>query len=324
MIKYINSALNAPYKTLMTALISITLLLGAATSHGGIISSILKSAKKVDAPDGVPKGLSDINFSQLDIDLPHKGAPEVLSIKLDLNNEWVVRNADGKLVSDTASLKNPVLVIEKPHLPSDINELAAVMPGVPLLVRSGRNLYEVNRKGYEINREGGISVRTGSVVMATPDMEAFHKALFHLDTPWYTHKVNVLGATQSQNYLGGNFKGIKSSLLTESPSMLRGQTVVLGGPIKSGKILAAGGSHSINELKAIAKQYDISLILLDSKKVVSPEQIQARIQKMSQGGEQHSTGSFLSQFKHKGQRTFYQWHPDSKNYVLIQKRACLK
>jgi len=312
MIRYFNPASSAPYNTLITVLVSIMLLLGAATSHGGIISSILKSAKKLDAPEGVPKSLSDINLSQLDIDLPHKGAPEVLSIKLDLNNQWVVKNADGKLVSNPAALKNPVLVIEKPNLPRDLNALASVVPGVPLLVRSGRNLYEVNRTG-------GISIRTGPVVMATPNMAAFHKALFHLDAPWYSHKVNVLGATQSQHQLGGNFKGIKSSLLSESPRMLRGQTLVLGGPIKYGKIQAAGESHNIADLKVIAKQYDISLILLESKKVISPEKIQARIQKMSQDGEQHSTGSFLSQFNRQGGRTFYQSHPDSKHYVLIQK-----
>lgn len=303
---------------LLKHIVSVLLLAFVISTHcqAGMMSSLLKAAKNIDTPDGVPKSLSDINFSQIDIDLPNRVQPEVLSLKLDLNNQWVLKDATGKIVSDLSALSHPICVIEKFNLPGDINQLKTFMPDLPLFVRSGANV-------YKLNREGTFSISAGSVSMRVDSNQLLQKAIYHLDRPWYSNRVHIVGASLKDNHLSSSFQSVEVKAVDMSPSRFRGQTLVIGGPIKGDQVLVAGESMSISELRALAQDYDISLILLDSPKAVSPDKLKKRMIEMSSAGNQ-TTGSLLSQFHQEGNKTFYQWNPDGKNYVFIQKNIAVE
>ncbi len=302
--------------SIVTLLIACVVLISAVNVQAGMLGSLLKAAKKVETPDGMPRNLSDINFNQLDIDLPHKAEPQVISLKLDLNNNWVLRDGAGNMVTDVRSLKNPVLVIEKFHLPENISQLRSVFPELPLLVRSGTNVYKVKRLGE-------LSVRVGTVHMRANSMSLLHKTLTHLDRPWYSNQVNVVGASLNDNYLGGAVKSAEVTRVLSSPSSFRGQTLVIGGPIKGDEVRVGGEAMSISNLRKHALQYDISLAFLDSPKAISPDKIKQRILDVSSPDVSPSvqtTGDFLRQFNDSRAKTFYQWSPASKNFILIEKQ----
>ncbi len=279
------------------------------TADAGLISSLLKASKKADVADSHGAKLNDIDLHHLNLDLPSDVTPDVLMPKLDANRRWVFKDKQG-VVADITAFDNPALLMGAASIPNDLKYLDSLPRGVPLLIREKSMIFQLQKQG-----EWRLSI--GNVGIGVSHYEALKKAIWHFKSPWSNGPVRVLGLKDKAAHSLALRVGVEATVLKQSPSQLRGQTIILSGPVKLGEIKVDGVKFSLDELRKNADKYDISLVILESVGKVAPKSALKYLSPLAPGGKPLSTGEFLHRFKPSGADINYSVSPSGKSQVLL-------
>lgn len=237
-------------------------------------------------------------IEHLKLPIDAKAPPDILEVKLDLNEQPVFRTPKGQIVASPDTLENPVLIINKYHLPSDLQKLDSLPSHLPVLVRDGHHLLEL-KKGAT----GRWQLRSGNVHIDVPDYTALTRAMAHLNAPWGYHKVKIL---DSQTSPSTPYASFKLDTLLKSPHQYKGQTLVMGGALDKHSLSTPHGQAELSKLQTLAKEQDITLLILDSKAPLPAAKLAAQLDKISEYNTPMSTGAFLSHFHAQGPAIRYQ------------------
>lgn len=271
----------------LLASVLLICFLTTATVSGGIFSGLAKlgrAAKKVDdVPtsvvrhvDNIPQKLDGLNVSEL---------------KPNSSGSWDIKLADGQfydvntLIANGTDLSEHALVLRSFDVPSDISRLDAIPNELPVYIRNrnGRSLAYIRGdtprleyKNLNIPLQNGLSIKT---------------ALYHLDKPLSSRRARFIQLTDKAGSAlpvtaYGSRVGVETvsaNQLANSLKTFNGDDLILSGPIKDGKIFPQGlkgDGVSLSQLKSIAAENDLNLLLLDSKK---PKSVLNHLQKTDNG-----------------------------------------
>lgn len=237
-------------------------------------------------------------IDHLKLPIDAKATPDILEVKFDFNEQPVFRTPKGQIVVSPDTLENPVIILNKFYLPNDLQKLDSLPSHLPVLVRDGNHLLEL-KKGAA----GLWQLRSGNVHIDVPDHTALSRAMAHLNAPWGYHKVKILDNQTSPNTPHATFK---LDTLLKSPHQYKGQTLVMGGVLDKHHLNTPHGKAELNRLQTLAKEQDITLLILDSPTPLPTEKLAAQLDKLSEYKTPMSTGTFLSHFHAQGPAIRYQ------------------
>ena len=281
-------------------------------TQAGILSTLARSAKKADAPDSSVVKLSDTHVKNIELDMPNGANPDLVSAKLDPEGNWVFRNKADAPLTNLDDMANPVVVLDEANLPQNIDQLLQLPEGVPSVIRTNNGVFRLQRSP--------LLLKAGDANIKVADSDQLKKALFHFKSSWSSGPVRVLGASDKAEHSLAMATGVASKTLTNTPHMLKGQTIVLSGPIKQGKITAAGSKYSIEDLQRKAVEHDFSLVILESPTKVAPKALLKRVEQYAPKGQPISTGEFLGGMTQPGTKTYYEVVPVTRRQVLISQQ----
>lgn len=243
-------------------------------------------------------------IDHLKLPIDAKATPDILEVKFDFNEQPVFRTPKGQIVASPDTLENPVIILNKFYLPNDLQKLDSLPSHLPVLVRDGNHLLEL-KKGAA----GLWQLRSGNVHIDIPDHTALSRAMAHLNAPWGYHKVKILDSQASQSTPHATFK---LDTLLKSPHQYKGQTLVMGGALDKLYLNTPHGKAELSTLQTLAKEQDITLLILDTPTPLPAEKLATQLDKISGSNTPMSTGAFLSHFHAQGPAIRYQI-TDSQN-----------
>lgn len=297
-----------------TLLVLMLSLLCASTAQAGLLSALSKAAKKIEAPDGSLAALPDINWQALGVTSIDGVPPTVLRGKMNADKQWILQDSAGNVVDDIAQVTNPAIVIEQAYLPANLSALSRLPKNASVLLRSNESVFRmVNNNGWMLKSgQAGIRVETASDAKT---------ALHHFARPWANGPVRIAGLKDQAATSMSLRRGVDIKTILESPSQIRGQTLALAGPIKNNQISVAGQKFSISDLRRIADEYDISLVIMESQRKVSPKALLNQLDGNMVDGVPQNTGQFLARLQQPGVESSFTISPTSQNQVVIRRQA---
>lgn len=291
-------------------LIVFALILGLFSPQleAGIFSSIAKLGKKVEAP-------TNTAWKSGDIDLKHLGLPDgestkLVKVKLNANKEWQFFNPDGTPIVKSDAMKNAVLFIERAQVPRDLSRLDSIPNNNRLLVRDGEAI-------FELGRSPSLSLNAGQASIPVRSHQQLSNAINHFKGPWKSGPIRVLGLKDQAKDSLSLRTGVDTQRLLTNPAQLKEQTIVLAGPIKDGKIKVNGQNLSLNSLRTMSDEHDISLVVLETPRTISPKRVANRLQDIGAFDGDVSTGQFLSKLQPPGNTVQYQVSQSGRTQVAI-------
>ena len=299
---------------LWAVVISLTIA-NLQMAHSGVLSGLAKLVKKVDPPTTTISKVGDDQLKNLGLVSPDGSIPTPLTLKVDESKQWVLRNSDDSLVdlNKVDELGDTVIVIDKVHLPKDLDKLSSLPESSKLVVRHGSSLFQVSKTQ-------GWSVKAKNFAIPISDGDELLKAINYLAKPWPKGPVRILGLKDKQSHSLSIRRGVDFDTLLERPSQLRGQTVVLSGPIKDGSISVARKNLPLAEIRQSAYTNDIQLIILESQSAVSPKALSQKLGNMKSDVSQ-DTGDLLSRLHEKNSIANYSLDQLSSGEALISRVA---
>ncbi|MEM7358834.1 MAG: hypothetical protein AAF431_07045 [Pseudomonadota bacterium] len=298
----------------LSLLVLMLSLLCAPAAQAGLLSALTKAVKKVEAPDGSLAAIPDIKWQALGVNAIDGVPPTVVRGKLNADNQWVLQDSAGKVVDDIASVSNPAIVIDQAYLPTRLSELNRLPTDAPILLRSDEALFRLENNNGWVLKSGQAGIR----VTTAPDTKT---ALHHFSRPWSNGPVRIVGLKDQAATSMSLRRGVDVKTIMEMPSQLRGQTLALAGPIKNNRISVAGKQVSISDLRRIADENDISLVIMESQRKVSPKALLKRLDDNMVDGVPQNTGQFLARLNQPGAESSFTISPTSKNQVVIRRQA---
>lgn len=302
------------HRIIHSGLLLLFAVLPMQDAAAGIISSISKIARNVDAPSSGISKLPDGSLQYLDISLADGTPPNLLRSKLNADNQWVLRDSGGNVIANPAQVSNSALIIDRVHLPQDLSQLNSLPTGAPVLVRSNDHV-------FRLEHGMGWTVKAGAAAVRVDDIAELKSALSYFEMPWANGPVRILGLKDQAADSLSLRRGVDIKTLQNSPAQLRGQTIAMAGPIEGDRMSAAGKKLSISELRKTAEQYDISLIVLESKSRVAPKNLLKQLDGDHVNGVPQNTGQFLASLQQPGADTFFEISPTGRQQVVIRQQT---
>ena len=289
-------------------------LLWGQGAQAGLISAITKAAKKVDAPSASFNKLPDGGWQHLDLGFADGIEPNLLRVKLDADRKWVLSDGAGNIVDDISQVENPAVVIDRAHLPDRLSQLDSLPVGAPILLTSNDTLFQLVKQDEWAVRVGGASIKAN-----TPS--GLKSAVAHLERPWANGPVRILGLKDEAANSMSLRRGVDLKTLQNSPAQLRGQTIALSGSIRNNHIRVAGKRVSLTDLRRTADEFDISLVVLETRGNASPKALLKQLDDNMVDGVPQNTGHFLGKLHEPGMQMEYSINPTSKNQVVVRQKT---
>ena len=295
----------------LAALTIIVSLVVCTPAYGGILSSLAKLGKKVDAPESSLLKLDDLNLKALD--LPETENISLVRAKLDANRQWVFTDTSSNLVDKVSDISNPVVYIDKAHFPRNFTTLNDLPLEHRLLLRDGNDV-------FELDRTNGIALKVGNARISVSSRSQLQEAVWHLQRPWSNGPIRVLGYNKKAKDSLTLPKGVGTRVLLDSPEQLRKQTIVMTGPIKDGSIRVGGQSFPLTQLAKQGDEFDISFVILETASKSSPSRTVNTLDRLGAFSGELRTGEFLNMIQPKGNTAHYSVAPSGNHQVLISRR----
>lgn len=220
-------------------------IMASTASQAGLLSTLGKIARKVDADVPKVKGShwDDIQFAKLD--MPN----------INADTHFIeVRHAKGKFILPETAInapKNSALIISKANLPEQLGAIKSLPADMPLLLKWD------NGKVFQLTRGNGITLVSQGTKTTVRSKAELQEAIWGLSKYITGHNTALLSASK------GNAEKVLASL-----SQMRNQRVVLAfdDSLKA--------TVSANKLRAIANTRGLSLTLIEAQK---PEKLIAKV-----------------------------------------------
>lgn len=302
----------------MRFIATVLMLLIALQTQAGLISTIIKAGKKVDAD------LPDLHHLDLDLPKGMEGSP--LRLDQDVNGVWWVKMPDGNKIPsfDLAGIKRagvekPLLVIDSFNLPKNINALGILPDGVPVLIKNNSQLFKLESGDGFYLHKGLIRVKVDS----SSDVES---AIWHLNRRFSPDKVYRIGmgdvAIPGGVKSGGIDPGLDVGLadLLNTPEKFRLKTVAVAGEIKEGAMYLAGQWVPVKRLTELAAEQDISLLVVPVKSAAAAKKLGEKLDQrniISEKASEQSTEDFFASFISPNVTTDISINPSGQSQVVI-------
>ncbi|WP_172840288.1 hypothetical protein [Solemya pervernicosa gill symbiont] len=234
------------------------MILYSSTAQAGLLSAIMKAGKKADI---------DTPALKYDVDLPGGKDDLVGAPYLDESGNWKVKLKDKSIIDPSAPYalqavgKNKLrLLIDVDDLPSSLDKFLELPPHL--------EIYVVRKKqAYRLKKAEGWSVAKGRVEVAVGGVDALQQAVWHLQRPWSSGAVHIVGAGLKSRQGGSRVASIDIEQFLNDPARLKHQTLVVPGRVSGNELFVAGQKGQgvdLRRLKQHAQENSINLVVLDA------------------------------------------------------------
>ena len=282
-------------------LVFILLVFFTMTAHAGLISLLSKAGKAVNKID------IDVPISKFDLpNIADDVTP--ISIKPRHSGEWDLTLPDGKRVTLSEFIKNnkghaqQAFVIKSLDLPSDLSIFNSIPDSLPVFIKSGNN------RIFELQHGSFTALKYKNIQVVVDDMTGLKESLWHLERPPINNSIRIIQLEKNSKELiteksygsGVAVEKVSADSIYETFRNIKRQTVVLSGKIKDGQLYNGSENFSIEQLRKIAAENDISLVIIESNKhtkVLKKIAVEATARKNDVKHLYDTTGDFLNRFK---------------------------